>query len=119
MFSGLKSTFNHFIESTKDDLETGTEVLAGNFIHNATKTYNNMVATKELTKIDPKDDRILALTTCLTKLEKDRTYVLAIVTVGGGNRTHTRTNIKGRDPNKSYVEVINNIESWMVKLNCK
>ena len=46
MFSGPKSTFNHFIESTKDDLETGTEVLAGETFQNAIDKYNNMVASK-------------------------------------------------------------------------
>ena len=42
--------------------------------------------------------------------------VLATAQVGGGNRNHTRnnTNNKGRDPNKSFVEGLNNIESWRV-----
>ena len=36
-------------------------------------------------------------------------YVLATVKVVGGNRTHTHTNTKVRDPNKSYFEGLNNI----------
>ena len=44
--SGPNSTFNIFIESTKDDLDTGTEVPAGELIQNTTEKCNNMVAAK-------------------------------------------------------------------------
>ena len=75
-----------------------------------------MVSARERTKTVPKDDKIIALITCLTKLENTKTSVLATVQGGGGgNRTQTRTNTKVRDPNNSYVEVINNIESWRVR----
>ena len=74
-----------------------------------------MVAAKEWTKIDPKDDKILSLTTLLSKLDEIKTSVLANVQVGWGNINHTLDNIKGKYPNKSYIQVINNIESWIVK----
>ena len=34
---------NYFIEMTKYDWDTGIELPAGYFIHNATENYNNMV----------------------------------------------------------------------------
>ena len=34
-----------------------------------------MIASKERTKIDPKDAKILALPTCLSKLEKNKKYM--------------------------------------------
>ena len=52
---------------------------------------------------------MLALTTYFYKLEKNKTSVLTKVQGGGGNITQTYTNNKGRDPNKSYAEGINNI----------
>ena len=73
-----------------------------------------MVAAKEWTKTDPKDDKIIVLTTRLSKLEKDKTSVLATVQVGRANITQTRTKIKRRDPNKSYAEGLANIESWCI-----
>ena len=70
-----------------------------------------MVALKKRTNTNPKDAKIIALTTRLYKLEENQTYVLETVQGGGGNRTQTRTNTDNivSDPNKSYVEVINNI----------
>ena len=44
ILSGPNSTFNSFIESNKDDWFTGTEILKGYLIQNATEKYNNMVA---------------------------------------------------------------------------
>ena len=36
LFLGPNSTFNHFIENTKDDWDTGTEVPEGELIQNST-----------------------------------------------------------------------------------
>ena len=46
IFPGQNSTFNSFFESNVDDQDTGTEVLAGDLIHNATENYKNMVSEK-------------------------------------------------------------------------
>ena len=54
---------------------TETEVIKGYLIHNATEKYNIMVAEKELTKIDPKHTKIIALATSLSKLEKKPLYL--------------------------------------------
>ena len=51
----------------------------------------------------------------LVYLSSRKKSILATVQGWGGNRTHNRTTTKGRDPNKSYVEGLNNIESWRVK----
>ena len=73
-----------------------------------------MVAAKELTKKYTKDAKIIVITTSLSKLEKNKTYVLATIKEGGENINLTWTNTKGRDPKKSYVERLNNLESWRV-----
>ena len=70
-----------------------------------------MVAAKEWTKLDPKDAKIIALTTRLSKLEENQASVFATVQRVGSNRTQTRTNIdtKRRDPNKNYVDGLKDI----------
>ena len=45
----------------------------------------------------------------MSKLDKNKTSFLKTVKAGGGNRTQTHTNTKGRYPNKSYVEGLNKI----------
>ena len=49
------------------------------------------------------------------RLKKNELSVLTKVQGVGCNRTQNRTNTKGGDPNKSYVEGINNIESCIFK----
>ena len=46
IFSGPNSTFNRFIERTKDNWDTETEFPSEELIHNANENYNNMVAAK-------------------------------------------------------------------------
>ena len=70
-----------------------------------------MVVPKKWAKTDPRDAKITALTTCLYKLEQNKTYVLEKVQRGGGNRSQARINKKGRGAKKSFVEGLNNIES--------
>ena len=69
IFSGKNSTINYFIERTKYGCYTGREVQSGELIHNSTYKYNNMVTSKERTKKNPKDSKILALKTFLSKIE--------------------------------------------------
>ena len=87
-----------------------TEVPAGELIQNATEKYNNMVSEKSSTKIYPKYDIILALTTRLLNLYKNKTFILETFQVGGGNINQTHTKPKVRDPRKSYVEGLKNLE---------
>ena len=73
-----------------------------------------MVAAKYWTNTYPKDAEIITLPTRLSKLEKK--YFLETDQLGGVNVTYNRnnTNNNRRNPNKIYVEEINNIESWRV-----
>ena len=77
--SGPDSTFNRFIERSKDYLYTGIEVLEVPLIQNATEKYNTTVSAKEWNKTDPRYAKIPALTTSLYKLEGNQNYVLATV----------------------------------------
>ena len=108
-------TKNSIIERNNENWEAVREVPGGELIHNATEKYNNRITSKELTKTDTKDDKILALTTRLYKLQKNKTSVIARVKGGGYNINQNRTNTNLRDPKNSYVEVLNNLESWRVK----
>ena len=105
---GKNPTFYHFIEITKDDWDTVSELLSGEIIQNSTEKYNNMVAAKEWTKTDPTNDKTIALTISLSMLEKKS--VFATVQGGGGNITQTHIKTKVRDPNKIYFKILNNIE---------
>ena len=67
LLSGPNSTFNYFIERAKYHWETVTEVPSMELIHNSNEKYNNMVLAKEWTKKHPKDDKILSLTTRISK----------------------------------------------------
>ena len=46
LLSPTNSNFNCFIEITKDDWYTGSEILASDIIRNTTDNYNNMIALK-------------------------------------------------------------------------
>ena len=72
--AGPKSTFNRFIERNNDYLDIGTEFLEGYLIYNSTVKYNNTAAEKYWNKIDPKNTRILALTTRLYKLYNNKNF---------------------------------------------
>ena len=74
LFSGPNSAFSRFIEKTKGDCYTFTEVPTREIIHNATYKHNNMAESKEWIKTDPKYTVILALTTHISKLEKKKIF---------------------------------------------
>ena len=46
LLSGIKSTFNNFIEITKYYWCIGSELLSSDLTRNATDKYSNMVAEK-------------------------------------------------------------------------
>ena len=73
-----------------------------------------MFIEKYQTNIDPNNAKPLELTTRMYKLEKNKTSFLETLKGGGGNRTQTRTNNKGGDPKKNYVEVLVNLKSWRI-----
>ena len=69
-----------------------------------------MVSEQEWTNTDSKDSKIIALENRVSKLDKNKTPVLATVQGGEGNINQTHTNTKGRETNKSYVEGLKNLE---------
>ena len=73
LLSGLNPKFNAFIERIKDDIDSGIG-LKNHMSHDDLATaahakYNNMVASDEYSKLDPKDANIFALTKKVTALE--------------------------------------------------
>ena len=72
LLSGTNTKFNAFIQQIKYDIDSGIRL--NNHMPRddlATETcvkYNNMVASNEYSKIDPKDAKILAITTKVTSL---------------------------------------------------
>ena len=70
LLSGTNSTFNCIIERTKDNWDTLFKILASELIRDATEKYSNMIAAKQWTSTDLKDDKILALLTRLYRLKK-------------------------------------------------
>jgi len=74
LLSGPNADFNRFIKNIKDDIDSQTGVNKDlpydQIILAARSKYNNMEATGEWGQVDPKDAKILALTTRLECLEK-------------------------------------------------
>ena len=89
LLSGPNPKFNVFIERIKDDIDLGIG-LNNHMSHDDIATaarvkYKNMVASNEYYKLDPKDAKILALTTKVTALERSVSENLADMTSGGGS----------------------------------
>ena len=89
LLSGPNSKFNAFIEHIKDDIDSQTglnkTMSFGKFCTAARSKYNNMDACDEYSKVDPKDAKILSLTTRLENLEKSTNANSAHATTRGGN----------------------------------
>ena len=89
LLSGLNPKFNAFIERIKNDIDSGigfkNHMLHDDLVTAARAKYNNMVASGEYSKLDPKDANIIALTTKFTALERSVSENLANVISGGGS----------------------------------
>ena len=89
LLSGPNSKFNAFIERIKDDIYSKTglnKTMSFDELCTAARSkYNNMDACDEYSKVDPKDSKILALTTRLENFEKSTNANSAHATTGGGN----------------------------------
>ena len=87
--SCTNAKFNAFIERIKDDIDSQTglnKTMSLDKLCTAARSkYNNMDACDEYSKVDPKDAKMLALTTRLENLEKYTTDNTAHATTGGGN----------------------------------
>ena len=89
LLSGPNPKFNALIERIKVDIDSGIG-LDNHMLHDDLATaarakYNNMVASDEYSKLDPKDAKILALTTKVTALERYVSANPANMTSGGGS----------------------------------
>ena len=114
LLSGPNSSLNCYIERCKDDWDTGADVTPDSLIQVAKEKYNNMVAQKEWNKTDPKDAKILALTTRLNKLEKEKKPAANPTPPAGSNSVGGKgTAPKGvQKDGKTYVEGLNYLELW-------
>ena len=89
LLSGPNAKFNAFIERIKDDIDSQTglnkTMSFDELCTRARSKYNNMDACDEYSKVDPKDAKILALTTRLESIEKYNNANSAHATTGVGN----------------------------------
>ena len=88
LLSGKNGKFNAFIERIKDDIDSQTglkKTMSFDKLCTAARSkYNNMDACDEYSKVDPKDAKILALTTRLENIDKSTNANSAHATTGGG-----------------------------------
>ena len=96
LLSGPNPKFNSFVDRIKDDIDSGIR-LNNHMSHDDLATaarakYNNMVASKKYSKLDPNDAKILVLTTKVTALEQSASANSANVTSCGGSGGGYRVN---------------------------
>ena len=86
LLSEKTDIFNNFVQRGKDDWELGKDQNFEDVMENTTVKYNNMVKQKIWTQTDPKDAKILALTTLNNELQNGKkagkSYAGAVT--GGG-----------------------------------
>ncbi len=85
--TGPNADFNAFMDRIVDDIQSGCgynrNITPDELIVAARTKFNNMIEDKSWGKVDPRDAKILALTTKLEKLEKDGVKPSANATNGG------------------------------------
>ena len=88
--SGPNSKFNDFIETITRDIASGigphAKITTRELFMSSETYYNNLVSQEQWIKVDPKDARIMALTSELDKLKKGT----APKPSGGGNDGSTK-----------------------------
>ena len=67
----LESVFKSFTKRTKDEWDTGTHIESVDLSKKSAEKYNSMVKSKYLTKTNPKETIIIALTTRLSNLDRE------------------------------------------------
>ena len=78
----------------------------------ARSKYNNMDASGEYTRVDPKDAKILALTTRLESLKKSTAPNSAHATTGGGGGTTTKGGGDKITDNNPTGKMSGNVATW-------
>ena len=71
-FQRKNDIFNNFVQRGKDDWELGKDQNFEDVMENTTVKYNNMVKQTIWTQTDPKDAKILALTTLNHELQNSK-----------------------------------------------
>ncbi len=91
LISGPNADFNAFMQRIIDDIQSGNgyhkNITTDNLIITACTKYNNMVADKTWGKVDPRNAKIMALTTALEEIKKNnssKSTDAANATDGGG-----------------------------------
>ena len=81
LVTGPNHHFNQFIDRITDDVESGigahANITPDNLIKASRTKFNNMEELEVWNKVDPRDAKILALTTIVAKLEKSGKTALA------------------------------------------
>ena len=72
LLSEKNDIFNNFVQRGKDDWELGKDQNFEDVMENTTVKYNNMVKQTIWTQTDPKDAKILALTTLNHELQNSK-----------------------------------------------
>ena len=89
LLSGKNDVFNNFVQRGKDEWELGKDQNFEDVMENATIKYNNMVKQKLWSQTDPKDTKILALTTLNNELQ------------------HGKKGASNGNSGKSYADAVN------------
>ena len=106
---GTNSTFKMLIELIKYEWYTVTEIKAVDLIQNATDKYDIIVTSKECIKTYPKGAKIIVLATRLSKLEKVNNAAQKSASTRNHPPDPEHPNGRGKYPNNSYVEVLDNL----------
>ena len=88
LLSGKNDVFNNFVQRGKDEWELGKDQNVKDIMDNATIKSNNMVKQNLWSQTDPKDEKILALTTLNHQIR------------------HGKKGVSSRNPGKSYYGAV-------------
>lgn len=116
LLSAKNEIFVNYVQTIKDNWETGKDVSADELINEAKTKYNNMVKQKIWNKQSPKDAKIMALATELRNL-KD-----SVTNYGGGKSKNSSTskNLRINIPewrmlNTGPTKVVDGVKYWWCK----
>jgi hypothetical protein len=109
--SGPNATFNMYIDRLNDDIESGTgpnkNMTWQDIIIAARRKYSPMHAANTWDKVDPRDAKLLALTTKLAAMEG------GTKPGGGGSGGHGGGNGgRNNSDRNGGVEMVANVEKW-------
>ena len=111
LLSGPNAEFNSFVNRIKQDVESNTgphkDDKYTDVIDAARTIYNNMDEAGEWNKVNPTDAKLLALTTKIEQLEKDKVALAAAAKSPPSNTANNDRNNDGRNSN-----LVGGVEKW-------